>query len=99
MVDDVHVDRHPLALGEQVGHEQRRDRGRRYHQSTSYRRYDSRRETKSSLRINRCRGLSTSELFDATAPVALRATRTALTEPNAPSGLRAASPSGTFPHT
>jgi hypothetical protein len=32
MVDDVHVDRHPLALGEQVGHEQRRDRGRRYHQ-------------------------------------------------------------------
>jgi hypothetical protein len=29
MTDDVHVDRHPLALGEQVGHEQRRDRGRR----------------------------------------------------------------------
>jgi hypothetical protein len=35
---------------------------------------------KSSLRINRCRGLSTSHLFDATAPVALRATGTALTE-------------------
>ena len=31
MVDDVHVDRHPLALGEQVGHEQRRDCGRRRH--------------------------------------------------------------------
>jgi hypothetical protein len=25
MVDDVHVDRHPLALGEQVGHADRRD--------------------------------------------------------------------------
>ena len=25
MVDDVHIDRHPLALGEQVGHEDRRD--------------------------------------------------------------------------
>src|SRR5829696_2670911 len=25
MVDDVHVDRHPLALGQQVGHEDRRD--------------------------------------------------------------------------
>jgi hypothetical protein len=25
MVDDVHVDRHPLALGEQVGNEYRRD--------------------------------------------------------------------------
>jgi hypothetical protein len=60
MVDDVHVDRHPLALGEQVGHEQRRDRGRRFHRSTSHRRFDSSREAKSSLRINRCRGLSTS---------------------------------------
>jgi hypothetical protein len=56
----VDVDRPALALDEQLGHEQRRDRGRRYHQSTSYRRYDSRREAKSSLRINRCRGLSTS---------------------------------------
>jgi hypothetical protein len=71
MLDDVHVDRHPLALGEQVRHEQRRDRGRHYHQSTSYRRYDFRREGKSSLRIDRCRVLSTSSLFDATAPVAL----------------------------
>ena len=26
MVDDVHVDRHPLALGEQVGNLDRRDR-------------------------------------------------------------------------
>jgi hypothetical protein len=26
MVDHVHVDRHPLALGEQVGHEEWRDR-------------------------------------------------------------------------
>jgi hypothetical protein len=60
MVDDVDVNRHPLTLGEQVGHETWCDRGRRYHQSTSYRRYDSRREAKSSLRINRCRGLSTS---------------------------------------
>ena len=25
MVDDVHVDRHPLTLGEQVGHEDRSD--------------------------------------------------------------------------
>jgi hypothetical protein len=32
MLDDVHVDRHPLVLGEQVGDEQGRDRGRRYHQ-------------------------------------------------------------------
>ncbi len=33
MVDDVHVDRHPLALGEQVGDEDRRDgdRGGRVH--------------------------------------------------------------------
>ena len=31
MVDDVHVDGHPLALGEQVGHEERRDCGRRRH--------------------------------------------------------------------
>ncbi len=62
MVDDVDADRPALALDEQLGHEQRRDRGRRYHQSTSYRRYDSRREAKSSLRINRRRGLSTSEL-------------------------------------
>src|SRR5919107_109610 len=28
MVDDVHVDRHPLALDEQVGNEDRRDGGR-----------------------------------------------------------------------
>src|SRR5207237_7165893 len=35
MVDDVDVDRPALALDEQLGHEQRRDRGRRYHQSTS----------------------------------------------------------------
>jgi len=28
MVDDVHVDRHPLALDVQVGHEDRRDRDR-----------------------------------------------------------------------
>src|SRR5438552_16456229 len=97
MVDDVDVDRPALALDEKLGHEQRRDRGRRYHQSTSYRRYDSRREAKSSLRINRCRGLSISSLFDATAPVALRATVTALTESNAPSGLLAASPSGGIP--
>ena len=26
MIDDVHVDRHPLPLGEQVGHADRRDR-------------------------------------------------------------------------
>jgi hypothetical protein len=32
MVDDVHVDRHPLALGEQVGNEDRRDGRRRRHQ-------------------------------------------------------------------
>ena len=31
MVDDVHVDRHPLALDEQLGHEGRRDGGRRRH--------------------------------------------------------------------
>ena len=31
MVDDVYVDRHPLALGEQLGHEDRRDGGRRRH--------------------------------------------------------------------
>src|SRR6266511_608138 len=60
MVDDVDADRPALALDEQLGHEQRRERVRRYYQSTSYRRYDSRREAKSSLRINRCRGLSTS---------------------------------------
>ena len=59
-IDDMDADRPALALDEQLGHQQRRDRGRRYHQSTSYRRYDSRREEKSSLRINRCRGLSTS---------------------------------------
>jgi hypothetical protein len=29
MVDDVHVDGHPLAVGEQVGHEDRGDRRRR----------------------------------------------------------------------
>jgi hypothetical protein len=49
----VDVDRPALALDEQLDHEQRRDRGRRYHQSTSYRRYDSHREAKSSLRITR----------------------------------------------
>src|SRR5947208_17158933 len=48
-----------LALDEQLGPEQWRDRGRRYHQSTSYRRYDSRRKAKSSLRINRRRGCET----------------------------------------
>jgi hypothetical protein len=33
MIDDVHVDRHPLALGEQVGNEDWRngDRGGRVH--------------------------------------------------------------------
>lgn len=31
MVDDVHVDRHPLALDEQLGHEDGRDGGRRRH--------------------------------------------------------------------
>jgi hypothetical protein len=35
MPDDVHVDRHPLALDGEVGDEDGRDRGRRYHQSTS----------------------------------------------------------------
>jgi hypothetical protein len=30
VLDDVHVDRHQLALGEQLGHEDRRD-GRRRH--------------------------------------------------------------------
>jgi hypothetical protein len=29
VVDDAHVDRHPLALGEQVGNEDRRDGDRR----------------------------------------------------------------------
>ena len=29
MVDEVHVDRHPLVLGEQVGNADRRDRDRR----------------------------------------------------------------------
>jgi hypothetical protein len=32
VVDDVDVHRPPLALDEQLGHEQRRDRGRRLHQ-------------------------------------------------------------------
>jgi hypothetical protein len=31
MVDDVHVDRHPLALGEQIGNADWRDGGRRRH--------------------------------------------------------------------
>ena len=31
VVDHVHVDRHPLTLGQQVGDEQRRDWGRRCH--------------------------------------------------------------------
>ena len=35
MVDDVDADRPALALDEQLGHLQRRDRGRRCHQSTS----------------------------------------------------------------
>jgi hypothetical protein len=33
----VDVYRPALALDEQLGHQQRRDRGRRFHQSTSYR--------------------------------------------------------------
>lgn len=34
MVDDVDVDRPPLALDEQLGHEHRCDRGRRWHPSS-----------------------------------------------------------------
>ena len=93
MVDDVHVDRHPLALGEQVGDEQRRDRGRRCHQSTS-----SDGTTPAATRSHRFAAIDVEGSRPASSSMRLRTCRgergTALAEPNASSRLLAASRRG-----